>query len=262
MSQGNKRPVASAPVADSLFSPMNNPAHLLDRLPPHLRKTGLLRLASTQQEVSPGEALSPSAQERALHQLIFEGLIPPGGVTELCSEEGSALLTTIALRACRRVQKQSHELYGESSWCAFVDRSRCLYAPGVQAAPIDLSRLLVLRPDEEALYRVTLRLVESEVFPLVVIDTTSFLGQSDISLAPWVRVLRRLSSFLSQKSQSVLLLTQKGASRPLPLPVRERIELRRLSENELSIKVPKSSVGIYSGPLRVSLSNREGRKAS
>jgi hypothetical protein len=241
---------------------MSSAAHLLESFPSHLRKAGLLRLASAQSELTTSEVLSPRSHESALQQLIFEGQIPPGGVTELCTEEGSALLTTIALRACRRVQQQSQELYGESSWCAFVDSSRCLYAPGVQAAKIDLSRLLVLRPDEEALYRVTLRLVESELFPLVVIDSTSFLGQRDHSLTPWVRVLRRLSSFLSQKSQSVLLLTQKGASRPLPLPVLQRIELNRSSKSELSVKVPKSSVGIYSGPLRFSLSDHGRRQAS
>ncbi len=56
------------------------------------------------------------------------------------------------------------------SWCAFVDPSRSLYAPGVERAGVRLSHLLVVRPRPEDLVRVTLRLVESQSLPLVIVD--------------------------------------------------------------------------------------------
>lgn len=240
------------------------PVHFLDNFPQHLRKAGLLRVASDScHNAEKIEQPLNNTGTSSLHRLILEGELPSGGVTELCSEGGSAFTTTIALRACQRLQQQSLDLYGESSWCAFLDPSRSLYAPGVEANHVDLKRLLVVRPQEEVLHRVALRLVEAQVFPLVVIDTAGFFGSPSLSsLAPWVRVLRRLSSFLAGSSQSVLLLTQKSAPRPLPLPVFQRIELSRLSESELSVKVPKSIHGIYSGPLRIAVGKKLIRQAS
>ncbi len=261
--------------AANLFSVMTLPAHLLERIPAELRKSGMLRLSNHSLALTTGAALTAGAafelpstagfsstaglpstagNETGGHwkAQLLEGKFQRGAVVELSCDGGVALGTSIALRACQFAQQEALSLRGEKAWCAFVDPSASLYAPGVQAAGVDLSRLLVVRPDEESLSRVALRLVESKVFPVVVIDTMGVPGASvDISLAAWVRVVRRLSLSLEGGENSVVLLTDKNARRPLPLPVAQRFEVVRRSASELDVSLAKSTRGAWGAPAKV-----------
>jgi recombination protein RecA len=148
------------------------------------------------------------------------------------------------LRACLRIQENARSVFGVVPWCAFIDPTGSLYAPGVHASGVDLQRLLVVRPDEDSIIRVTLRLVESKVFPLVIVDLKGLPGERfEPSLNAWVRVVRRLSQALEGTSHSVLLLTDKNAKRTLPLPVTERLLLSRRSVTDLQVTVSKAVSG-------------------
>jgi|GEM_PF-1421026 len=215
-----------------------------------VERRSLLNRSSLNKSVE--HTFEEGGDETAFQTQLLQGQLLRGGIVELCSEGGAAFGTSIALRACRRVQAEARKLHGESSWCAFIDPQASLYAPGVRSAGVDLSRLLIVRPDEEALSRVALRLVESKAFPLVVIDTMGLPGSTlHLSLGPWVRVVRRLALSLRGSASTVVLLTNKNARRPLPLPVTQRIELSRSSAQELNISVPKSLHKAMRRPTRI-----------
>lgn len=233
---------------------------VLNSLPSALHKNGMVRLATVSSAASPSgpsilnsSALGALAKGRAFPEepslsQEWQAKLSRGefarGVVELSSEGGIALGTSVALRACLRVQQDARSAFGVVPWCAFVDPTGSLYAPGVYASGVDLGRLLVVRPDEESLVRVTLRLIESKVFPLVVVDLKGLPGEHfEPSLNPWVRVVRRISRALEGTCHSVLLLTDKNAKRSLPLPVTERLLLSRLRATELRVTVSKSLSG-------------------
>ena len=165
-----------------------------------------------------------------------------GGVVELAVSGPSGLATSIALHAVRAVQRAAEST--PSGFCAFVDPSSTLYAPGVAALGVDLERLLVVRPPLEALGRVSVKLAESPVFSLVVIDTLGTLGRSvEVSLGAWGRIVRRLSMAVDGTTRSVLLVTDAKEPRSLPLPVAQRIELSQPSGGKLGIRVAKDRRG-------------------
>lgn len=234
---------------------MTLPAHLLEQIPAELRKSGMLRLSDHSHALTTGAAfdLSPHVEtEQHWKSQLLEGQFQRGAVIELSCEGGAALGTSVALRACQYAQQQARALRGENAWCAFVDPAASLYAPGIQAAGVDLSRLLVVRPEEESLSRVSLRLAESKLFPVVVIDTMGVPGAGvESPLAPWVRVVRRLSLALEGSGNSVILLTDKAARRPLPLPVSQRFELSRQSSSEINVSLVKSTRGAWGAPAKV-----------
>jgi recombination protein RecA len=164
-----------------------------------------------------------------------------GQVTELCVARGGGLATSLALGACAEAQRQGLTLgNAEGHWCAFVDPSASLYAPGVQGLGVRLERLLVVRPPLESLTAVTLRLVRSKVCVLVVVDTAGVPGQPlHVDLGAWVRVVRQMNVALEGSQCSVLLLTDANARRPMTLPVARRIELSRLNAEQLKFQVVK-----------------------
>ncbi len=237
-----------------MFSiPMALPAHLLERLP-----TASLR----EHGVSIGQAPLGPAQANAAFSLGMEALnralpdqgLPRGAVVELSIHGGSALGTSLALAACRSAQQAGLEHGGNLPWCAFLDPSGTLYAPGVAAAGVTLERLLVVRPSVEALSRVALRIVESGACAVTVIDMLGIPGQlMNVSLASWLRVVRRMAMGVDGTSHSVILLTDASEQRPLPLPVAQRIELSRPSEAKLMVRVSKDKHGRVSSPRSVAL---------
>ncbi len=255
-----------------MFSiPMALPAHLLERLPTAaLREHGIsigqapLRLA----QGNAGFSLGVEALNRALPD---QGL-PRGAVVELSVHGGSALGTSLGLAACRSAQQAGVERGGSQPWCAFLDPSGTLYAPGVAAAGVALERLLVVRPSVEALSRVALRIVESGACAVTVIDLLGIPGQLlNVSLAAWLRVVRRLAMGVDGTPHSVILLTDASEQRPLPLPVAQRIELSRPSEGKLVVRVSKDKHGRVSSPRSVAWARsgpawknegREGRTCS
>ncbi len=213
------------------------PQHVLDRLPAALLKGGQLAPAE-----SPEIGLPSGLAE--LDAVLPDGGLLRGGVVELCVSGAAAGATRIALAACRAAQSEGRERGGDTPWCAFVDPSSSLFGPGVAQAGVQLDRLLVVQPSLEALGRVSLRVAESRAFAVVVVDTVGVPGSLvDVSLGTWPRIVRRLSLAVEGSAACVLLVTQSAVSRPLPLPVAQRIELSRPSEHELTVRVAKDKHG-------------------
>lgn len=213
--------------------------------------------ASTLRERLPAEFLS-----RALHagvtlgteQVHRAGFLPfgvgsltpeqgilLGQVTELSVGHEGAQATTLALGACAEAQRQGRiEGIQLGQFCAFVDPAASLYAPGVEALGVELSRLLVVRPPPTELAAVTLRLVRSRIFGLLVVDTVGVPGQPmNVDWRAWVRVVRQMNLALEGTVSSVLLITDARVRRPLPLPVARRIELLRPNASTLRVRIVK-----------------------
>jgi len=230
------------------------PLHVIERLPTSLVRGA--RAFSAAKALPPGLPLGIEGLDAALP----DGGLLRGGVVELSVAGGLAGATRISLAACRAAQREGRERGGETPWCAFVDPSGTLYAPGVAEAGVELSRLLVVRPPLEALSRVSLRIVESRAFAVVVIDTLGVPGQPmQVSLGAWPRVVRRLATAVADTSACVLLVTDASASRPLPLPVAQRIELSRPRPHELGLRVAKDKHGRVSSPRTLAWA-RSGRR--
>src|ERR1041385_4889631 len=214
------------------------PAHLLERLPMHFRHG------------EPGS--SPSVLPFGLSELdvvLPDGGLPRGAVVEVVVAGGSALATSAALLACKSAQQEAVARGGEAPFCAFVDPTSTLHGPGVAASGVELERLLVVRPPLEALARTAIRVVESQAFSVVVIDTAGVPGASvDLTLGNWPRVVRRLALSAQASGATVLLVTEGEARRPLPLPVAMRIELARPEVDRLTVRIAKERRGRVSGP--------------
>ncbi len=277
MSRVEVDPLVALLSAANLFSVMTPSrtalAHdLLRSIPARLRQNGMLQLSEGSSVLTTGAALTatdqkgnapvhaaasssawsqPGDEANTWRERLLHGELLPGKVIELCVT-GPSLGTSVALSACRTAQQRARHDTGQTAFCAFVDSSASLYAPGVHASGVELQRLLVVRPEPESLSRVTLRLVESKFFPLVVVDLMILPGSDkEIALATWVRVVRRLSLALENTQNTVVLLTEKHARRPLCLPVAQRIELSRTSHQEMRLGVPKSTQGAFLPPTRV-----------
>lgn len=250
------------------------PAELLAQLPPSVLPGGVVQganaLALSDSGRSAGslgaDALGEAPTEHAATQalqlglpldaLLPDGGLPRGAVVELAVSGTAALGTSVALAACRAAQSpragaQALATAAGQAWCAFIDPTGSLYAPAAARAGVNLGRLLVLRPNAEALSRTALRLVESQAFPLVVVDLAGVPGKPlDVPLAGWARVVRRLAIAVEQTESMVLLLTDAAAARPLPLPVAQRFELGLLGD-QLSVRVAKDRRGRIAGPRKV-----------
>jgi recombination protein RecA len=199
-----------------------------------------------QRAKSAGISLGSQAQNEGYLPFGFESLRPEQGllrgqVTELCVARSGGMAASLALCACREAQRQGLALSSnEGHWCAYIDPSASLYAPGVQALGVRLDRLLVVRPPLESLASVTLRLVRSQVCALVVIDTAGVPGHPlNVDLGAWVRVVRQMNLGLEGSEASVLLITDENARRPMALPVARRIELRRLNAEQLRLQITR-----------------------
>jgi recombination protein RecA len=249
---------------------------LLHSIPEQLQKSGMLKLSDRAALLTTGAemmrsglvstaATSSTATSSAVEsvgasmshlardwqQRLTQGQFLPGQVVEL-SVDGPSWGTSIALSACHFAQQRLRKQSGQTPWCAFVDCSASLYAPGVFRRGVDISRLLVVRPDEESLSRVALRLVESKSFPVVVVDTTRFSGTlSEINWSTWVRVVRRFNLALENTENTVVLLTESQARRPIPLPVAQRIELTRSALSQLQLSVARDIRGSYLSSQRI-----------
>ena len=225
------------------------PAHLLERLPTaSLRQHGVSIGQQADTAGPPGSAAFSLGVE-ALNRVLPDHGLPRGAVVELAIHGGSALGTSLGLAACKAAQQAAVERGGSVPWCAFLDPSGTLYAPGVAAAGVALERLLVVRPSVEALSRVALRIVESAACAVTVVDLLGVPGQLlSVNLTAWLRVVRRLAMGVDGTPNSVVLLTDAAEQRPLPLPVAQRIELERPSEGKLTVRVVKDKQGRLSSP--------------
>jgi hypothetical protein len=247
---------------------MTLPAHLLEQLPASLLEA-LSRGQLDSADTSGARAGSLPLGLSELDDCLPDRGLLRGAVVELAVSAPAALATSIALAACRAAQKEGLRKSGSLSWCAFIDPTATLYAPGVARAGVALERLLVVRPSLEALERVALRITESRAFAVVVIDTVAVPGAAfshpsagaqggqpraevkGVSLASWARIVRRLALAVEGSEACVLLITDQAERRPVPLPVAMRIELGRPAEQRLSLRIAKDQRGRISAPRSV-----------
>jgi len=193
--------------------------------------------------------------------------LPRGAVVEVASPRGLCRSTTVLLSACASAQAEARmrAASGSSSsgssasssstagaWCAWLDPSGTLSAGGAAGHGVDLSRLLLVRPPWSCLAKVAVRVVESHIFSVVVIDTvvTPGLDVMPVRLERWSKVVRRLALAVEGSDTTVLLLTDRLAHRSMPLPVAMRIELVRHRQQRLttaSFRVAKDRYGRIGG---------------
>ncbi|EYF01772.1 recombinase A [Chondromyces apiculatus] len=247
-------------------------------------------LRHTLPELEPRAKALPLGLEE-INEVLPEGGLPRGGVVEIASPRGLARATSIALSACAAAQAEAKLRGGEGTqgaWCAWIDATSTLYAPAVAAAGVDLDRLLVVRPPLESLARVAVRMATSRAFVLLVVDTVGVPGArgaaglsrgapeargraagryersrgSDAGegadLGRWLNVVRKLAVAVEGSDAAVLLLTDRLAARPMPLPVAMRIEVDRLDEGRLSVRVAKDRRGRITAPSAVPLRTTGG----
>lgn len=222
------------------------PAHLAERFSPALSRA--LRLGS----VSPAAANAADSVAfgiPALDAVLPDGGFLRGGVVELAVGEGVPA-TSLALSACEALQR-SHQSQGRAlPWCAFVDPSSTLYAPGVVECGVRPERLLVVRPPVEALARTLLKLAKSPAFELILVDTIGVPGASiRLALDNWPRIVRRLALEAQSSERTIVLLTDRTLPRALPLPVAQRIDVTRPARDRLMVQVSKDRRG-HVTPLR------------
>ncbi|MDI1451034.1 recombinase A [Polyangium sp. 6x1] len=209
----------------------------------------------------------------AVDASLPEGGLPRGAVVELTAPQGLARSTTLALSLCASAQAEAR-LRGESdtrgAWCAWLDPVHArgsgspsapsapnpgsLFAPAVARAGVDLERLLVVRPDLDDLARVAVRVAGCHAFSVVVVDTAGVPGcRGEARLDRWVTIVRRLALAIEGSDTTVLLLTDAAASRAMPLPAAMRIELERLGEDRLGLRVAKDRRGRVTGAQSIEL---------
>lgn len=219
----------------------------------------------------------------AIDAALPGGGVALGGVTELQVRGASGAATSFALAACRAaqqfgsLQRQALQQCGRQQrgthnhengvWCAFIDPSASLFAPGVTRLGVDLAYLLVTRPEANAIDRVAVRIAEANLVAVLIIDLRGVVQPGAVPLNPalrsplqqgtrsarsldehsWQRTVRRLSLAVKSSSTSVLLITQAEQFQSLPLPTLQRLELTRRSQTSFELRVAKERTGHVSG---------------
>lgn len=218
------------------------PAHLVERFSPAL--TRALRLGAAVPQTEPCLSFGLPL----LDELLPDGGVLRGAVVELAVGEGVPA-TTLMLSACANLQRSHAAVGRELPWCAFLDPSSSLYAPGVIAAGVNPERLLVVRPPVEAVARTALRLAKSPAFELLVVDAVGVPGSGTlVPIETWPRLVRRLAMEVQNTERTIILLTDLSAPRALPLPVAQRIELTRPALDRMTLRVAKDRRGHVTPP--------------
>jgi recombination protein RecA len=261
---------------------MASVALTLSKLSKDLKTAQQLQAALGFQNSSRVLPLGIGALDEALprHGLAF------GTVVELQAHGASGAATSFALCACRAAQSawsdaawnddirdgnaMSNEVASSNDasssdatneiprhrapqslqrrWCAFVDPTATLFAPGVAQLGVELDRLLVVRPKIDAVERVAVRIAEAKVVSVLVIDLRGVFGDLGVDVSRWQRTIRRLSLAVKPLSTCVLVLTSALPRQALPLPVSMRLEFNRLSRANFSLRVAKERTGRVSPP--------------
>src|SRR5690606_25143389 len=115
-------------------------------------------------EVQRAERILPLGSESLDAALPHGGLVQ-GSIIELQVQGAGGAATSFALCACRAAQQASARagapaLDAQRPWCAFIDPTASLFAPGVARLGVELDRLLVVRPEVDAIERVAVRIAE------------------------------------------------------------------------------------------------------
>ncbi len=185
----------------------------------------------------------------------LDGILPDGGfvrgtLSEISTSPSLGRATSIALRVCASAQREGQLRGGEPAWCAWLDPSCTLYAPGVAAHGVVLERLLVVRPEAEGLARMAVRVIASRVFSVVVVDTLGVIGaQPKIVLRRWSNVVRRMALALEGSDTAAILLTDREQSNRAGLPTALRLEVMQVDREYLEARVAKERRGRI-GPVR------------
>jgi recombination protein RecA len=196
----------------------------------------------------------------------LDGLLPDGGlprgIVELSAPGKLGGATSVALAAVRAAQAKSPR-----AWCAWIDPEGSLHAPGIVAAGVELSRMLVVRTPRFLLGKVGVKVVGSGAFEVVVVDVDalgeSLVGSAErpvprssrVAAAPFGRpagptrgwapelLVRKLALAAEPSGATVLLLTDASKPRAIPWPVALRLELSRPSAESLSVRIAKERRG-------------------
>lgn len=188
-----------------------------------------------------------------LDEVLPDGGLPRGVVIEVSAPRGLARATTIGLAACASAQAEARLRGADDTvgaWCAWIDPTMTLFAPGVAQAGVDLTRLLVVRPPLEALARVTVRIAASRAFTVIVVDAAGVPGAPGLGagITRWTTIVRRLALAIEGSDTALLLLTDHHVARPMPLPVAMRLEIDRPGEDRMTLRVAKDRRGRVSSP--------------
>ncbi|MBV9950039.1 MAG: recombinase A [Myxococcales bacterium] len=240
-------------------------AHDIQALLAQLGSRGKLRLAQD------ADTKAPAPNALALGWPELDAVLPDGGVprgvVELAAPRAVGGSTSVALAAVRAGQARS-----TSAWCAWLDPEATLHAPGVVAAGVDLSRMLVVRVPRAELARVAVKMVSSGAFEVVVIDVDAIPGAATGQVPHLVKreriekahashtrsprrgwapevVVRKLALAAEPNGTTVLLLTDASRARAVPWPVAMRIDLSRPNARDLHVRVAKDKRGRV-GPVR------------
>jgi len=173
----------------------------------------------------------PRAPARACDWPEIDRLLPDGGmphaVVELSCASSMAGATRVAARSVRAALARDPR-----AWCAWIDASSTLFAPGLARAGVDLARLFVVRPRREDLARVTVKVAGSGAFDVVVLELVA---------APrgMERLTRKLALAAETHGVSILLLAPPHRD---PWPVALRLEIAR-TRGGLDVRVTKDRFG-------------------
>jgi hypothetical protein len=218
-------------------------AHDVEALLMQLGSSGKLRLARW--DTPSTLALSWPG----LNDLLPDGGLPKG-VVELAAPRALGGATSVALEAVRAGQART-----KNAWCAWIDPEGTLHAPGVVAAGVDLSRMLVVRPPRAQLARVAVKIMGAGAFEVVVVDFDALPGSSrkrengefgagkkKAAWSPEVLV-RKLALAAESNGTTILLLTDSTRPRSIQWPVALRLELSRSDREVLVVRVAKDRRG-------------------
>lgn len=203
-------------------------------------------------EIQSAERVLPLGVAALDAVLPSRGLLQ-GSVIELQVQGAGSAATSFALCACRAAQQAgapqasrlqaSRLLDAGRPWCAFIDPSASLFAPGVAQLGVELERLLVVRPDPDALERVAIRIAEAKAVSVLVIDLRGALGALPVSAQRWPRTVRRLALAVRNLGTCVLVITPAERRAALPLPVAMRLEFSRATAESFALGVAKERSG-------------------
>ncbi len=173
----------------------------------------------------------PRAPARALDWPELDRVLPDGGlphaVVEItCAHHAFAGATRVAVTAIAAAQRRS-----TSAWCAWMDASATLFAPGLARAGVDLARLLVVRPSLSLLPRVVVMSATSGAFDVVVVETHG--------LRRAEKLVRKLALAAEQHGTTIVMLAPPHAD---AWPVALRLEVAR-TEDGVDVRVTKDRFG-------------------
>ncbi len=176
----------------------------------------------------------PIVSQQTISIPIFDGTLP-SGVVELSSARalGGTSVATIAIASAHARDPRA--------WCAWIDPEATLHAPGLAQRDVDLSRLLVVRPERKDAQRITIKTVASGAFDVVVVDVDP-VGAPGVRKRKDALFVRKLALGSEKSGATVLLLVDSLTKKSEPWPVALRLELER-TPDALFVRVGKDRHG-------------------